>query len=44
MKYLRHKDRGKCDVKKFLEHVQENEIKVRCQDTDNYLLWMFRIE
>ena len=29
---------GKCDVKKILEHVEDNEMKVRCQDTKNYLL------
>ena len=35
---------GKCDVKKILEHVKDNEMKVRCQDTKNYLLWMLRIK
>ena len=32
MKYLRQKPCGKCDVNKFLEHVQDNEIKVRCHN------------
>ena len=29
MKYLGQKPCRKCDVNKFLEHVQDNEIKVR---------------
>ena len=32
MKYLRQKPCGKCDVYKFLEHVQDDEMKVRCHN------------
>ena len=32
MKYLKQKPCEKCDVNKFLEHVQDNEIKVRCHN------------
>ena len=32
MKYLRQKPCGKCDAKKFLEHVEDHEIKVRCDN------------
>ena len=32
MKYLREKPYRKCDVNKFLEHGQDNEIKVRCHN------------
>ena len=32
MKCLRQKPCGKCDVNKFWEHVQDNEMKVRCQN------------
>ena len=44
MKYFRQRPCGKCDVNKFLQHVQDNEIKVRFQDTENSQLWMFRIK
>ena len=32
IKYLRQEPCGKYDVNKFLEHVQDNEIKVRCHN------------
>ena len=32
MKYSRQKPCGKLDMNKFLEHVQDNEIKVRCRN------------
>ena len=35
MKYLRQKACGKCDMKKFLEHVQDNEKRLRCQVTES---------
>ena len=44
IKYLKQKPCRKYDVNKFLERVQDNGIKVRCQDTENDLLWMFRIK
>ena len=32
---VKQKAGGECDVKIFLEHMQYNEIKVRCQVTEN---------
>ena len=32
VKYWREKPCGKCDVNKFLKHVQDNDIEVRCDN------------